>query len=406
MKPRVRTRRSCMMRISTCHLEASSNIEPAGRSLSWPGPGYFPFRTRGPCGWQASKAAFLRRTEPESHGAANSVNLPDGIHSRRGRRTGPASRGGKFGKPDRWKPFKRRGAVEACVMRGGKGAGGWVDPGHGGAEAGIRQNVIQRALTAERYSVEMNGGKSKRGQPELMGGTIAVLGWEALAKRSPRSAGVDAPRGGRGRSLRVAAALAATLGAVFFVVPVATSRPARAVGGAVIAVTPTRIPLEAAQGERRSVTVELINQGDAEVDLIPEVSLVRGEGSGDISLTSDEKCSWITPGRETIRLAPAARELFPFAVEVPEGAETGPQRFAVCFKPSGGGGEGVGFTGGVAVLIELEALPAGGGGRGGANGLIAGAAAASLLALGAVFFLVARRRARGKADAESGEGRA
>jgi len=219
------------------------------------------------------------------------------------------------------------------------------------------------------------------------------------------SGGKTAPRvrGARGR--RVAAALAWASVVPLLCLAAALAPCGRASGGTVIAVTPTRIPLRIAPGEAGSGEVELINQGDAAVRLLPVVAVVREEEGGGASLALDERCSWVVPGREEITLPPGEREPCPFAVRVPVDAASGEYRFALSFEQAAGDGGGVGFTGGVAVLLELEVIPAGDGGGGSVAGPVAGAAAACALAMGAILFLVTRRHGKQGAERKCGEGR-
>lgn len=173
-----------------------------------------------------------------------------------------------------------------------------------------------------------------------------------------------------------------------------------AVCGEVVAVTPTRIPLGLSPGEESCVEAEVINQGDCEVTLIARVASLLDDEGGETVLSMDEKCSWITPHKEEISLLPGAGERCPFTVRVPRDAPQGSHRFALCFEPARGGGEeGVGFTGGVAVLLELEvrSAPEGAEESGGRFPTAAVAIAllgAALVAASTVFFTL-RGRGRG-----------
>ncbi len=186
-----------------------------------------------------------------------------------------------------------------------------------------------------------------------------------------------------------------------------TAQGGLALCGEVVAVTPTRIPLSMAPGEEHRVEVELINQGDVEVTLLPEVLLVREGEGGETVLAVDEICSWVIPGKERIALLPGARERCPFTVRVPEDADRGTHRFALSFQPFKGENEGVGFSGGVAVLAEIEVLAAEGGGTGGEDrfplGVLAAALAGALL-VSATSLALFLARGRGKRAEQGGEG--
>ena len=205
------------------------------------------------------------------------------------------------------------------------------------------------------------------------------------------------------RPLRYAIALMASLAAIL------SAAPAR--GGTVIAVTPTRIPMRLAPGDTGSGAVELINQGDEAASLLPGVAAVTVDGTGAAVFSRDERCAWVSLDRNEIDLAPAAREAFTFAVNVPGTAAPGAYRLALSFEPAREGDGGVGFAGGVAVLVELEVSAAkegaGESGNGAAKGIAAAAAAFAALAAATTAFLLVRARGKREAGegAEGGEAR-
>ncbi|NPV59689.1 MAG: hypothetical protein HPY75_08500 [Actinobacteria bacterium] len=195
--------------------------------------------------------------------------------------------------------------------------------------------------------------------------------------------------------------MAAVLGAVFFVVPAVTSRPARAVGGAVIAVTPTRIPLQMAPGEEWSGFVELINQGDESVELIPRVAMLKSGTEGGWSLVEDERCAWISPGKDELNLAPFAHLACPLAVNVPSDVVPAAYQFTVYFELARKEDEGVNMTGGVGVLVDLEVHappgPEGGKGRGTPVSLIVVTTAGAIILAAGAAFTAARIKGRKRA---------
>ncbi len=132
-----------------------------------------------------------------------------------------------------------------------------------------------------------------------------------------------------------------------------------------IAVTPTRIPLSLAPDETQSMEVTLINQGTEEVDLAPRVMTYAEGASGEPILGQDSTCSWFSPDKQALRLMPSEKGPFIFSATVPSGVEPGLYRFALTFDLIRSDSEGIGMTGGLAVIVELSVVPAENGGGSG-----------------------------------------
>lgn len=168
-----------------------------------------------------------------------------------------------------------------------------------------------------------------------------------------------------------------------------------------IAVTPTRIPLQLHPGETRGARVTLINQGAGEAQLRPRVMLVEEEEEGQLFIEQDERCGWIAYEDERIELMPSEEREFAFSMEVPAGTSPGPHHFALTFEMARDEGEGIGMTGGVAVLVDLEVLPvegvAGGGFPVAATVALAVIAVITAIALAAAAAAVYRGDERGRA---------
>jgi hypothetical protein len=165
-----------------------------------------------------------------------------------------------------------------------------------------------------------------------------------------------------------------------------------------IAVTPTRIPLSLAPDETQSMEVTLINQGSEEVELIPRVMTYAAGAAGEPILGQDSTCSWFSPDKQAMHLLPSQSRPFVFSVTVPSGTEPGLYRFALTFELARGDSEGIGMTGGLAVIVELSVVPVEGGGSGFplALTIVLATLAALLLGLVAVF-AVRKYRGGGKA---------
>ncbi|RJP31122.1 MAG: hypothetical protein C4536_08610 [Actinobacteria bacterium] len=125
----------------------------------------------------------------------------------------------------------------------------------------------------------------------------------------------------------------------------------------VIAVTPTRIPVELRPGETATQEITLINQGTDETSLRPGITKLLEDEGGALSFVQDDSCTWLQPGIDELRLAPGESGAFGFTLAVPPDADPGSYNLAVTFEPSKGETEGIGLSGGVAVLIDLEVLP-------------------------------------------------
>jgi len=159
-----------------------------------------------------------------------------------------------------------------------------------------------------------------------------------------------------------------------------------------IAVTPTRIPLSLAHDETQSIEVTLINQGTEEVDLEPRVMTYAEGASGEPVLGQDSTCSWFSPDRQALHLLPSQSGPFVFSATVPSGVEHGLYRFALTFDLVRSGGEGIGMTGGLAVIVELSVVPAeNGGGSGFPLALTIVLSTLAVLLLGLVAAFAARR---------------
>ncbi len=208
---------------------------------------------------------------------------------------------------------------------------------------------------------------------------------------------------GRGNVPVNRGSLLPALAAVLLAVPLAFAMPPRACGDTVIAVTPTRIPLELAPGETATEEITLINQGTEEARLLPSIAiLVEGEG-GELGLEQGEACAWLEPGTDELLLAPGESGFFTFSIAVPQNARSGLYDLAISFELSRDGGEGIGLTGGIAVLVDLEVLPEPGGDEAGFSaGFIIIMAMVAAALLGAIVLAASSRHGTGKGSAGKG----
>ncbi len=128
-------------------------------------------------------------------------------------------------------------------------------------------------------------------------------------------------------------------------------------GQDVVSVTPTHVSLSLAPGEAASVKVSVINQGSNRLLLQPSVlEVLSGEGDSTV-LKRSERCLWVEPESDELSLEPNSRGDFSFRVQPPPASPTGGYRFALAFIPKQEKPGGIAFTGGLAVLLELEVLP-------------------------------------------------
>ena len=179
--------------------------------------------------------------------------------------------------------------------------------------------------------------------------------------------------------------------------PILALEPARC--DVVIAVTPTRIPLRLAPEDTMTGEVTLINQGTEEARLQPRVmTLTEGTG-GELVFEQDGTCSWLSPENKVLRLMPAESGTFAFSATVPAGTTAGSYRFALTFELSREEGKGIGLTGGVAVLIDLEVLPRENAASGGFPVALTIALAVLAALLIGLLAIVAALRLRGRDEA-------
>jgi len=127
--------------------------------------------------------------------------------------------------------------------------------------------------------------------------------------------------------------------------------------GEMVSVTPTRVPLRLRPGEPATVAVTIINQGERELLLRPQVLEVLGGENDPATLATSERCSWVEAEGEGLSLEPQSRREFSFLVRPPVGSPEGTYRFALAFIPYQELPGAITFTGGLAVLLELEVLP-------------------------------------------------
>lgn len=127
--------------------------------------------------------------------------------------------------------------------------------------------------------------------------------------------------------------------------------------GEMVSVTPTRVPLHLMPGEPATVAVTIINQGERELLLRPQVLEVLGGEDDPAILTTSERCSWVEAESEGLSLEPRSRREFSFLVRPPDGTPEGTYRFALAFIPYQELPGTIAFAGGLAVLLELEVLP-------------------------------------------------
>lgn len=121
--------------------------------------------------------------------------------------------------------------------------------------------------------------------------------------------------------------------------------------------TPTRVPLSLSPGESATVPVTVINQGSRRLLLRPRIlEVLSGEGEPPVLATS-ERCPWVEPEGEELFLEPHSKADFAFRVQPPPGSPQGNYRFALAFIPQQERPGAIAFTGGLAVLLELEVLP-------------------------------------------------
>ncbi|MDI7251563.1 hypothetical protein [Candidatus Solincola sp.] len=124
-----------------------------------------------------------------------------------------------------------------------------------------------------------------------------------------------------------------------------------------VSVTPTRVPLSLSPGESATVPVTVINQGSGRLLLLPRIlEVLGGEGEPPVLATS-ERCLWVEPEGEELFLEPHSKVDFTFRVQPPPGSPQGNYRFALAFIPRQEKPGAIAFTGGLAVLLELEVLP-------------------------------------------------
>ncbi|MDY6794936.1 MAG: hypothetical protein SWK76_06615 [Actinomycetota bacterium] len=170
--------------------------------------------------------------------------------------------------------------------------------------------------------------------------------------------------------------------------------------GTAIAITPTRIPASLLPGEGQAMEVKLINKGTEEVSLLPRVMTVKEHSDGMPLLEPDGTCSWFSLEEEAFQLTPSQSELFAFSVTVPPGVDPGPYHFAVTFETFEEGMEGIGLTGGLAVLVDLVVLTEEKGDDTGMSGVLQGFLAVLAVLLVGLMVLVVTCVHRSRKSAE------
>jgi hypothetical protein len=189
-----------------------------------------------------------------------------------------------------------------------------------------------------------------------------------------------------------------------------SSIPQPAWSGVTIAVTPTRIPLSMAPEDSQTLEVTLINQGTEEVDLKPRVMALAEGTKGEPLLTEDSTCAWFSPRMQSLHLMPSESGPFAFTATVPDGVSPGLYHFTLSFELLKEEGAGIGLTGGLAVLVDLEVLEGEAAGTSGfPTALLVTIAVLAALFLGSLAIRVAHTRRRGSngvgADGMGGQGR-
>lgn len=187
-----------------------------------------------------------------------------------------------------------------------------------------------------------------------------------------------------------------------------SSLPETASAGKAIAITPTRIPVNVLPGESRNMEVTLINQGTEEVSLLPKVMMLVEHSEGMPAFKQDSTCSWFSLEREALRIMPSESKTFTFSVAVPTVVDPGSYHFSVTFETYEEGAEGIGLTGGLAVLVDLQVLSDSGGNteNTGISGTIWGlfvALAALLVGLGVLAAIYRHRSVKRAEQSSTGE---
>jgi hypothetical protein len=128
-----------------------------------------------------------------------------------------------------------------------------------------------------------------------------------------------------------------------------------------LAVSPVLYDYEIAPGAGKQGTITLVNDTETADTFSLEVKNFVAQGEEGAQQYLDEQepsdlASWITVNRPSVTLGPGQSADFPFAVNVPSGAEPGGHYASIFFsrKASNANGTGVGIGGKVGVLILVN----------------------------------------------------